>query len=302
MGNAEYIDPTSHPALYSFADRVKTRVGNPPVVLSIAGSDPSAGAGIQADLKTFAALGVYGTSVITTITAQNTQSVNCVYPLDVQLVRDQLRSVLEDCEIAAIKIGLLGSMEIALMLESELSDVVCPIILDPVFRATSGASFFDSESIPHHKTALFNMAFLVTPNIPEAEAMTGISIDSIDSLQKAAKQLRASGIRNVLIKGGHSDDNEATDLLLTGKEVYFFTSPKIETNNLHGTGCTMSSAIAASLAHGYDLPNAVRIAKEYVAGAIESAKDRTIGNGNGPLDHEWLFREPSLLQRAEELE
>jgi len=260
----------------------------PPILLTIAGSDPSAGAGIQADLKTFAALGAYGVSVITTITAQNTLGTRALYPLSADVVRDQLLAVLDDFDIAAIKIGMVGNREIAGMLAQELRGASCPIVLDPIARITSDSRGISTTDLTATLGTLISRAYLLTPNIPESEALSGILVDSTEAMQMAGEMMLMLGAKNVLVKGGHAgegSDEIITDVLVTQGESYRFTSPRIASKNLHGTGCTLSSAIATMLALGEALPDAVRIAKEYVSGAIAGGSDRTIGHGSGPLDH-----------------
>ncbi len=273
----------------------------PPIVLTIAGSDSSAGAGIQADLKTFSALSVYGLTVITAITAQNTHGVQSIHPLPTDVVRDQLRAVLNDFDIAAIKIGMIGSHETALMLSHELSNVECPIILDPISQSTSGAGFNDGQDLLTFLGSLIPLSFLITPNIPEAEALTGFVIDSTDAMQLAGEMLLTMGAQNVLIKSGHileTQSSDMTDILVTAEQVNSFSVQTFKSKNLHGTGCTLSSAIAAMLAHGETLKEAVRIAKAYVSNAIFSARDQRIGHGNGPLEHFAHADTPYQLYRS----
>ena len=296
VGKTEMTDSLNLPSLADFFERRTERSGNPPILLTIAGSDPSAGAGIQADLKTFSALGVYGLTVITAITGQNSRGVMSIHPLPSKVVRDQLQSVLDDFDVTAIKIGMIASRETRVMLEHELRDVTCPIILDPISQSTSGMSFTGEERLIPFLGSLINRAYLITPNIPEVEELTGIQVDSTEAMQLAGEMLLMMGAQNVLIKGGHdrhSDLSDSTDVLVTPEETFLFRSPRIESTNLHGTGCTLSSAIASFIAHGEGLPYAVRLAKEYVSHAIESAQYQTIGNGYGPLDHFFNTKNPA---------
>jgi hydroxymethylpyrimidine/phosphomethylpyrimidine kinase len=291
-----------YPALSAFAERIQRgefpwSLDRPPVVLTIAGSDPSGGAGIQADLKTFSALFAHGLSVITTITVQNTRGVEGVHPLPANLVRDQLRA-LKDFDIRAVKIGMIGSLETARMLERELAMFEhCPIVLDPIVRSSSGMDFLGGQTAADFFDTLLSIATLITPNIPEAEALTETQIDSIDAMEYAAERLVERYGAAVLLKGGHRETTEVTDILVTEEETYPFSTPRIESERLHGTGCTLSSAIAVALGYGFELVEAVRIGKEFVTGAIESATDRKNGAGNG-LDYEWMLRQRlSILQK-----
>ncbi|HWF44139.1 MAG TPA: bifunctional hydroxymethylpyrimidine kinase/phosphomethylpyrimidine kinase, partial [Candidatus Kapabacteria bacterium] len=269
-----------YPALLTFAERIHLgeslpwSLDRPPVVLTIAGSDPTGGAGIQADLKTFSALGTHGLTVITTITAQNTRGVESVHPLPAKIVRDQLRA-LKDFDIRAVKIGMIGSLEIVRMLEQELAMFEhCPIVLDPIVQSSSGMDFLGGQTAADFFDTLLSTATLVTPNIPEAEALTETQIESIDAMEYAAKRLVDRYGAAVLLKGGHRESIEATDILVIEEETYPFSTPRIESERLHGTGCTLSSAIVAALGFGCELVDAVRIGKEFVTGAIESATHR----------------------------
>ena len=290
------MNSNSHPALSAFVEGIQPdeslpwSLDRPPVVLTIASSDPSGGAGIQADLKTFAALGAYGASVITTVTVQNTLGVTHVHHLPVKIVRDQLRAVIHDFDIRAIKIGAIGDFEVVKVLEEELKHFIFPIVLDPIHRSTNGASLANGREFRTFFSGLLYIADLITPNIPEAEEWTGIEIDSIGAMEYAAERLIEFGASNVLLKGGHLEGPEIVDILVTREETYHFRTPRIESKNLHGTGCTLSSAIVAALGYDFPLLHAVQIAKEYVTGAIEFAKEREIGAGIGPLDHEWIAR------------
>ncbi|MDR0769249.1 MAG: bifunctional hydroxymethylpyrimidine kinase/phosphomethylpyrimidine kinase [Dysgonamonadaceae bacterium] len=259
-----------------------------PTVLTIAGSDSGGGAGVQADLKTFSALGVYGTSAITAVTAQNTQEVRTVETLSIDIIRQQVEAVLDDIAVDAVKTGMLPTPGIietvaALIDRYNLKNV----IVDPVMVATSGARLAIPCIAEAFRKHLYRRAMLFTPNIPEAEALSGINIQTEDDFQKAADIMMEQGCRAVLIKGGHFTKDCATDILFgTGKgESIPIRSRRVESKNLHGTGCTFSSAIAANIALGLDLTNAVKRAKTYIFTAIENGKDITVGNGYGPVNH-----------------
>ena len=258
-----------------------------PIALTIAGSDSSGGAGIQADLKTFAARGVYGASVITAITAQNTMGVTAVHAIPVDIVAAQIHAVLSDLDVSAIKIGMVFSAEIAASIAAGLAartDV--PMVLDPVIIATSGARLMDQRATGAIVTLLFPRALCITPNLAEAAELTAEPIAADEAAMIVqARHLLALGAKSVLMKGGHAASNESIDLLVTPTATHRFVAPRIATRNLHGTGCTLSSAIAAELSRGVPLIDAVGIAKRYVTQAILAAVDRPIGHGHGPLHH-----------------
>lgn len=253
--------------------------------LTIAGSDSSGGAGIQADIKTMSAIGCYAMSVITSITAQNTCGVKEVLPLPIGLVRSQLEAVLEDIPPLAIKTGMLFNSEIIQSVADILSQVNIPLVIDPVMVATSGDRLIDDTAIEMLTSRLLPLSTLITPNLQEAEVLTGIEITSHDSLEKAGKWFLTHGARAVLIKGGHTWENEATDYLFSKDGYETFSHSRIESRNTHGTGCTLSSAITAYLAQGEPLSNAVALGKEYLTEALLSGKDMSIGQGHGPVDH-----------------
>lgn len=244
-----------------------------PVALSIAGSDPSGGAGIQADLKTFHRFGVYGEAVITLITVQNTHGVHRVKVLDSELVREQIQAVLEDIPPNAAKTGALGNR--AVMQAVAQIDFPCPLVVDPVVMSTSGARLGESIDL------LLPRALLVTPNLDEASALAGFPVTDLDSMHRAAEKIFSMGPKNVLIKGGHLQ-GDATDLLFDGA-FHKFSAPRHETRHTHGTGCTYSAAITAELAKGSGLIATIRAAKNFVSAAI--ASHPTLGRGAGPLDH-----------------
>jgi hydroxymethylpyrimidine/phosphomethylpyrimidine kinase len=251
-----------------------------PVALTIAGSDSGGGAGIQADLKTFAALGVYGTSAITAITAQNTLGVRLVHALAPDVVVAQIAAVREDFHVAAIKIGMLASVEIveavAVALEPRF------VVLDPVMAASSGDALSD-EGFIHAIAGLIPKLDLLTPNLAEAAALTGTpQARSEAEMAAQGRALLDKGARAVLMKGGHLD-GEAVDLLVTAQGLHRFAAPRIKSQNLHGTGCVLSSAIAANIALGHDLVAAVAEAKAFTRRAIENGREQKLGGGPGPL-------------------
>ncbi len=258
-----------------------------PSVLTIAGSDSGGGAGIQADLKTFAALGCYGTSAITAITAQNTLGVFAIYPSPAEIVKQQIVAVMDDIKPKAIKIGMLYSAEIVIAVAEVLKNHPdIPIIFDPVMSATSGNSLIQQHVLTTFKSHLFPLIALLTPNLFEASQLANQSVKTIEDMEKAASSLINEDLKSVLIKGGHLKSEELINYYLDSKGISKqFKSTKIETNNLHGTGCTLSSAIAAYLAHEFDLLTAIEKAGEFVNKAIKAGADLKIGEGNGPLNH-----------------
>jgi hydroxymethylpyrimidine/phosphomethylpyrimidine kinase len=253
-----------------------------PVALTIAGSDPSGGAGIQADLKTFHQFRVYGEAVITLATVQNTQRVSRVHVLPPDLVAEQIEAVVSDIAPQAAKTGALGSAEMIESVARSAARFEFPLVVDPVLISKHGARLLSSDG----QKALGNLlrhAALVTPNIPEAEALTGITIDSEEQAVEGAHRLLAFGCSAVLVKGGHSRGDQAVDILVTSSSVERFSRQRIPTENTHGSGCTFSAAITACLAKGFNLAAAVAMAKDYVQAAIESAVP--LGSGIGPLNH-----------------
>lgn len=255
-----------------------------PVALTIAGSDPSGGAGIQADLKTFHQFGVYGEAVITLLTAQNTRCGGRVELLPAGLVMEQLQAVLEDIPPAATKTGALGSAEIVGALARAVDTFDFPLVVDPVLTGKRGQVLLDSSAVTALRDDLLPRAALITPNVPEAETLAGLAIRGPEEMRRAAEILRGMGARAVLIKGGHLEANaKMLDVLLDGGEWHEFPAPRLETRNTHGTGCTYSAAITAGLACGRTLPAAVARAKQYLHEAIRTAP--TLGSGCGPLNH-----------------
>lgn len=272
-----------------------------PVVLSIAGSDSSGGAGIQADLKTFSALGVYGATAITAITAQNTVGVNSQLAISPEMVYNQIVAVVEDIAPSAIKIGMLANKEIATVVADALSRYNIPTILDPVMVSSSGHRLLSPDAQEVVKERLLPLSTLVTPNIPEMKALTAMSLTTAEEKLSAAKYLLSLGAQAVLLKGGHEEGDTKCDTLykLDGSNItqLHLSTPTVATKNIHGTGCTLSSAIAAFMARGLALREAVQEAKKYITKAILSGADIAIGNGFGPVNH--LFN-PLPMQVYEE--
>ena len=255
--------------------------------LSIAGSDPSGGAGIQADLKTFSALGVYGMSAVTALTAQNTQGVQAVHLSPADFVAAQITSVLSDVETHAIKIGMIATAGIASAVADALGAFdTGPVVLDPVMIAKGGASLLDPDAVGALRDALLPKAALVTPNLPEAAALLSMPVATTRAdMEAQAARLLQLGPEWVLLKGGHLEGPDSPDLLTNGQAQFWLESPRVETRNTHGTGCTLSAACAAELAKGADMSDAVRAAKAYVTGAIAGADQLDVGSGHGPTHH-----------------
>ena len=268
-----------------------------PIVLTIAGSDSSGGAGIQADLKTFSALGVYGASVLTAITAQNTIGVQGVQMLDALFVEQQLASVFDDLDVGAVKTGMLGSTAIIRAVAARLSASAIPSVVDPVMVATSGDLLIEDAAVAALKGELIGLATLVTPNMDEAAALLGVArAETLDELAAQGAALRALGCRAVLMKGGHFVGDRADDVLVTSDGTVVIEGARIPTSNTHGTGCTLASAIAAHLAAGFPLEAAVRAAKSYLTAALRHADALAVGGGHGPVEH--LFATPPPTYRA----
>ena len=265
-----------------------------PKVLSIAGSDSSGGAGIQADLKTFSALGVYGATAITAITAQNTQGVNSQFALEPQMVYDQIAAVMDDIEPSVVKIGMLSNTAIVEAVAKAFHDYRPSfIILDPVIVSSTGHRLLSIEAQETIKEKLIPIADLLTPNIPEMKALTDSSLSSLEEKKEAAQQLFNLGAKAILLKGGHEEGEVKTDVLFVSQQttdngqqtLSMFTSETVVTKNTHGTGCTLSSAIAAFIARGLSLEDAISEAKNYVTEAIRAGADINIGKGIGPVNH-----------------
>ncbi|KAI4977969.1 hypothetical protein ZWY2020_014523 [Hordeum vulgare] len=267
-----------------------------PHVLTVAGSDSSAGAGIQADVKACAALGAYCSSVITAVTAQNTAGVQGVHLVPEELIREQLKSVLSDMSVDVVKTGMLPSAGIIQILcESLRKFPVKALVVDPVMVSTSGDSLSDPSTLTNYRDELFAMADIVTPNVKEASKLLGgVSLHTISDMRDAAESIYKLGPRYVLVKGGDMpDSSEAIDVLYDGKEFVELRGHRIKTRNTHGTGCTLASSIAAELAKGSSMLNAVQVAKNFVESALHHSKDLVIGNGpQGPFDHLFRLKRP----------
>lgn len=257
--------------------------------LTIAGSDSGGGAGIQADLKTFQELGVFGMSALTAITAQNTLGVQGVYPLPLEAVQQQIQSIGEDMGTDAVKTGMLFSSEIIQVVAEQIKHFQWQnVVVDPVMIAKGGAALLQSQAVDALKKYLLPLATIITPNIPEAEALTGMSIKTLADRKEAAKQLWQLGTAHVVIKGGHDDGaTEVVDLLYDGQEFTSYQSKRVFTKNTHGTGCTFASAVAAGLARGSGVKDAVKTAKAFIQAAIENQIE--VGHGQGPTNH-WAYR------------
>ncbi len=254
------------------------------VALTIAGSDPSGGAGIQADLKTFHQLGVYGEAVITLITVQNTVRLSRVEVLDADLVRQQIEAVVADIPPAAAKTGALGNRAVVEAVASAAATFAFPLVVDPVMISKQGAQLADDSALHALRESLLPRAFLLMPNLSEAEVLTGLSVRTVAEMERAARTLAKMGARNVLVKGGHLEDGDAVDLLvLEDGNSRIYTAPRIATRHTHGTGCTYSAAVTAGLAQGLPLPEAVDRAKKFVTEAIRT--NPGLGGGSGPLNH-----------------
>lgn len=260
-----------------------------PVVLSIAGSDSSGGAGIQADLKTFSALGVYGATAITAITAQNTQGVHSQLAIDPQMVYEQIVAVVEDLHPSFIKIGMLSNADIVRVVAKALNRYTIPVILDPVIVSSTGHRLLSIEAQEVIKSQLLPLSLLVTPNIPEMEALTNHPVDTYEHKVEASKILFDYGAKAILLKGGHEEGEQKSDILFTnsqsGIESVIFASESVATRNTHGTGCTLSSAITAFMARGCGMVEAIAEAKSFITEAIRGGADIEIGHGIGPVNH-----------------
>ena len=257
-----------------------------PVVMTIAGSDSGGGAGIQADLKTFAAHGVFGTSAITAITAQNTLDVVSIAEVPVEVISDQVDVVAQDIGIDVVKTGMLSSTEIIECVSVAISrNELGPIVVDPVMVAASGAHLLQEEAVDAMRDRIVPIATVLTPNIPEAEVLADIDIETVDDMVSAGESLLQMGADAVVVKGGHlkSRDNALVDVLVNSDGVSHFRSMRVESSNLHGTGCTFASAIASRLAHRDDVSSAVQSAQRFVMRAILAAPG--LGSGHGPLNH-----------------
>ncbi|PIW31074.1 MAG: bifunctional hydroxymethylpyrimidine kinase/phosphomethylpyrimidine kinase [Rhodospirillales bacterium CG15_BIG_FIL_POST_REV_8_21_14_020_66_15] len=254
-------------------------------VLVIAGSDSGGGAGIQADIKTVTALGGYAMTAITALTAQNTRGVSAIQPVPADFVAAQVRAVIDDIGADCIKIGMLHRAEVANAVADALAEAAAgvPLVLDTVMIAKGGHALLDDDAVAVLKTRLLPGAALVTPNLPEAEALTGLPVRTVEDMLDAGQDILALGARAVLMKGGHLDGDRVTDLLVTPEETVGWETPRIDTPHTHGTGCTLASACATGIAQGLDLIDTVARARAYVAEAIRTAPG--LGHGHGPLNH-----------------
>ncbi|MCI0786417.1 MAG: bifunctional hydroxymethylpyrimidine kinase/phosphomethylpyrimidine kinase [Chloroflexi bacterium] len=251
--------------------------------MTIAGSDSGGGAGIQADLKTFSALGVYGSSTLTAITAQNTVGVTMVHEIPIDIIVAQIDAVLSDIGADAVKTGMLASSAIVETVAQEMErHHVSRLVVDPVMVAKSGDRLLREDAVEALRTRLIPLAAVVTPNIPEAEALTGLKIETDEDVRRAAEAIVQLGARAVVVKGGHRE-GPATDLFYDGVRFQEFSAPRIDTVNTHGTGCTFASAVAAGLAKGLEVVESVELAKDYVTEAIR--RSFPVGRGHGPLHH-----------------
>ncbi len=254
----------------------------PPILLSIAGFDPCCGAGTAADLKTFAAHGCYGVAAVTSLTVQNTEGIETIHNTPSAELRAQLEALVKDCDIAAVKIGMLGNRGNAVVVGEFLeAHKFAHVVLDPVMRSSSGAELLDAGGIKYVATELLKRASIITPNIPEAEVLTGSIIKEVADMEAAARKIVEMGAPAVIVKGGHME--RAVDVLFDGTEIVPLGGERVKTENTHGTGCAFASALAAQLASGRPLMEAATLAKAYVTKAIE--KSYAIGKGRVPLDH-----------------
>jgi hydroxymethylpyrimidine/phosphomethylpyrimidine kinase len=258
----------------------------PAIALTIAGSDSSGGAGIQADLKTFAALGVYGASVITALTAQNTTGVTGVFPVPSSFIAAQFEAVVSDLAVDAIKTGMLGDAETVEVVASLLGKITKPVVVDPVMVATSGDVLLPPDAVAAVRETLIPRATLITPNLPEAAKLLDCAIaETENDMRQQAEALLKLGCSAVLLKGGHGSGDASVDIFFDGTTSRQLSRPRIATRNTHGTGCTLSAAIAAHIALGRTPSDAVAASKAFVWHALQSGSEQTIGRGHGPIDH-----------------
>lgn len=256
----------------------------PPIALTIAGSDSGGGAGIQADLKTFHRFGVYGTSVLTAVTAQNTLGVTAVHPIPLDIVRQQLDAVAADLPPAAVKTGMLATADLVELVAAGVrSHGLDQLVVDPVMVATSGDRLLEEVAEATIARVLLPLATLVTPNLPEARLLTGLPVEDVEGMVQAARRLVEMGAGAALVKGGHLPGDETIDILFDGASVRRWRHPRVATRHTHGTGCTLSAAVAAGLARNLPLETAVSVGLEFVARAIARAPG--LGSGHGPVDH-----------------
>lgn len=264
-------------------------------LLTIAGSDSCGGAGIQADLKTFSAHGVYGMSAITAITAQNTQGVFAVQDINPEIIEAQIDAIFQDIEVHGVKIGMVSQIETIKAIGKKIKQYNPPnVVVDPVMISKSGYDLLKPEAKATLIKELIPLAKLITPNLPEAEAITGRKIETLEDMKVAAREIYKMGVKNVLIKGGHLPDR-AVDVLYDGEEFTFYEMDRIDTKNTHGTGCTLSSSIAANLGKGQDIKTALKNSKEYITLAIKHSIE--LGKGVGPTNHFYsLYEKAGILE------
>ena len=255
-------------------------------VMTIAGSDSGAGAGIQADLKAIAAMGAYGTTAITSVTVQNTLGVWGVCNLPLEIVEAQIDAIMEDISTHAAKTGMLATKEIILLVSKKVKEYkIHKLVVDPVMVATSGDILLENDAVETLIHELIPLAEVVTPNVKEAEVLSGVTIHTIQDMEAAAKKIAEMGPKYVIVTGGHIE-GDATDILYDGKEIFYFSGKRIHTNNTHGTGCTYSAALAACIAQEITVIDAVGKVKQYITGALVNSL--SIGKGSGPVDHFWM--------------
>ena len=269
-------------------------------VLTIAGSDSGGGAGIQADIKAISAMGCFATSAITAITAQNTLGITAVHPIPIEMIEGQIDAVLSDIGTDTIKIGMLHSAEVVNVVADKIEQYkIKNVVLDPVMVSTSGQRLIEEQAIEVLQSRLVPLARVITPNIPEAEILAGVKITSEAQFAEVARMLSNGGKNSVLLKAGHLSEDILTDYLYNAEDDTFTTLPsaRVDTKNTHGTGCTLSSALAAALARGFSLTQAAKIAKHYIEQAIISGAEYTIGDGHGAVDHFWDIRKYDYLCR-----
>lgn len=260
----------------------------PPVVLSISGFDPSSGAGVTADLKTIAAHGCYGVGCITALTVQSTVGVRRSLPLAGEVIRQTVDELADDLHVAAVRIGMLGNAEAARAVSESLRRFAgVPVVLDPILASSSGAALLDAEGLQLLRGPLLLQASVVTPNLDEAEALTGLVVRDLSQMRRAAEMLREMGARAVVVKGGHLEGEETVDLLLAGSGFHELRARRVESTATHGTGCAFATALACQLARGVALPEAAARAKRYVGEAIAHAYP--LGRGHGPMNHLFAF-------------
>jgi hydroxymethylpyrimidine kinase/phosphomethylpyrimidine kinase len=270
----------------------------PPILLTIAGFDPSCGAGVAADLKTFAAHGCYGIAAITSLTVQNTQGVEAVHNTPSAELREQLEVLVKDSEIAAVKIGMLGNRGNAQVVAEFLdAHTFAHVVHDPLMRSSSDSELLDAGGVKYLAAEMLKRSHVITPNVPEAEILTGITIKDVNDMEAAARKIVEMGAKAVIVKGGHME--KATDVVFDGKEMHQLGGDKVKLDNMHGTGCTFASALTAQLAAGRGLVEAATLAKAYVMKAIEKAYP--VGKGRMPLDHFFRMRIEPLARGTHEV-